>query len=149
MNNGLYRAEDERDNCGFGLIAHMKGQASHRLLQTAITSLTCMTHRGAIGADGKTGDGCGLLLQKPDAFLRAVAKSSFNTELAEHYGIGQLFLSHNAMRAASARANVEAALSEQGFQVAGWRVVPIDPPSAADSRAASSAWWYGMTTWVL
>ena len=126
MNTGLYRSEDERDNCGFGLIAHIKGCASHRLLQTAITSLTCMTHRGAIAADGKTGDGCGLLLQKPDAFLRKVAKSSFNTELSEHYGIGQLFLSHNAVRAASARANVEAALTEQGFAIAGWRVVPTD-----------------------
>ncbi len=137
MDNGLYRAEDERDNCGFGLIAHMKGQASHRLLQTAITSLTCMTHRGAIGADGKTGDGCGLLLQKPDAFLRAVAKSSFNTELSAHYGIGQIFLSHNALRAASARANVETALTEQGFQVAGWRLVPIDRSVLGEIALAS------------
>ena len=65
---GLYRPEEFRDNCGFGLIAHIKGEASHRLLQTAIESLTCMTHRGGIAADGRTGDGCGLLLQMPDAF---------------------------------------------------------------------------------
>ena len=59
---GLYRPEEFRDNCGFGLIAHIKGQPSHRLLETAIESLTCMTHRGGIAADGKTGDGCGLLI---------------------------------------------------------------------------------------
>ena len=75
MSTGLYRPEDVRDNCGFGLIAHMQGEPSHKLLQTAIESLTCMTHRGGIAADGKTGDGCGLLLKKPDGFLRAVAKA--------------------------------------------------------------------------
>ena len=64
MNKGLHQPGEFRDNCGFGLIAHMEGQASHDLLKTAIESLTCMTHRGGIAADGKTGDGCGLLLQK-------------------------------------------------------------------------------------
>ena len=55
MSAGLYSPEDVRDNCGFGLIAHMSGDASHRLLQVAIESLTCMTHRGGIAADGRTG----------------------------------------------------------------------------------------------
>ena len=54
---GLYNPDEFRDNCGFGMIAHQQGVASHRLLQTAIESLTCMTHRGGIAADGKTGDG--------------------------------------------------------------------------------------------
>ncbi len=126
MSEGLYRIEDERDNCGFGLIAHMKGQASHRLVRTAIESLRCMTHRGAIGADGKTGDGCGLLFKKPDAFLRAVARENFPVELTSLYGVGQLFLSHDADRAARARANVEAGLKAEGLQVVGWRAVPVD-----------------------
>ncbi|MEQ9566664.1 MAG: hypothetical protein RLN85_12810, partial [Pseudomonadales bacterium] len=69
MPSGLYNIDEFKDNCGFGLIAHLKGERSHRLLETAIESLTCMTHRGGIAADGKTGDGCGLLLQKPDSFL--------------------------------------------------------------------------------
>ena len=77
MMTGLYHPSEFKDNCGFGLIAHMKGEASHELLQTAIESLTCMTHRGGIAADGKTGDGCGLLLQKPDAFLRKAAEVHF------------------------------------------------------------------------
>ena len=62
MRAGLFRPEEFKDNCGFGLIAHMQGEASHHLLQTAIQSLTCMTHRGGINADGKTGDSCGLLM---------------------------------------------------------------------------------------
>src|SRR3546814_2561895 len=72
MKAGLYQPDEFKDNCGFGLIAHMQGEPSHTLLQTAIEALTCMTHRGGINADGKTGDGCGLLIQKPDEFMRAI-----------------------------------------------------------------------------
>src|SRR3546814_17143771 len=87
MRAGLFRPEEFKDNCGFGLIAHMQGEASHHLLKTAIQSLTCMTHRGGINADGKTGDGCGLLMQKPDAFLRAQALEHFNAELPAQYAV--------------------------------------------------------------
>jgi glutamate synthase (NADPH/NADH) large chain len=126
MSTGLYSPDDVRDNCGFGLIAHMEGKASHTLLQTAIESLTCMTHRGGIAADGKTGDGCGLLLKKPDGFLRGVAREACGAELTASYGVGQLFMSNNAERAAEARAKFEAVLSNNKLQVAGWREVPID-----------------------
>lgn len=64
----LYDQSQERDNCGFGLIAHIEGEPSHKVVRTAIHALARMQHRGAILADGKTGDGCGLLLQKPDHF---------------------------------------------------------------------------------
>ena len=74
MTRSICRLDDFKDNCGFGLIAHSKGNASHKLLQNAIEALTCMTHRGGVAADGKTGDGCGLLMQKPDGFLRTVVK---------------------------------------------------------------------------
>lgn len=60
----LYDKSLERDNCGFGLIAHIEGEPSHKVVRTAIHALARMQHRGAILADGKTGDGCGLLLQK-------------------------------------------------------------------------------------
>ena len=75
-NKGLYDPRFERDNCGFGLIAHMDGKPSHWLLETAIKALGRMTHRGAIAADGKTGDGCGLLLKKPDSFLKSTAANT-------------------------------------------------------------------------
>src|ERR1700683_5626287 len=70
---GLCRAAYEKDSCGFGLIASLDDRASHWVLQTAISSLNRLTHRGAIATDGKTGDGCGLLIKQPTAFLRAVA----------------------------------------------------------------------------
>ena len=123
---GLYRPEEFRDNCGFGLIAHIEGEASHRLLQTAIESLTCMTHRGGIAADGRTGDGCGLLLQMPDAFMRAEAKAALNVDLGEHYAVGMLFLSRDESLQQASREAMEAALTAEGLPVFGWREVPID-----------------------
>ena len=123
---GLYRPEEFRDNCGFGLIAHIEGEASHRLLQTAIESLTCMTHRGGIAADGRTGDGCGLLLQMPDAFMRAEAKAVLGVDLGEHYAVGMLFLSQDGTLQQAAREAMESALMAEGLPVFGWREVPID-----------------------
>ena len=137
MKTGLYRHEDVRDNCGFGMIAHMQGEPSHRLLQTAIEALTCMTHRGAILADGKSGDGCGLLLQKPDGFLRAVAKEQFGVDLGQHYAVGQIFMSHDAAAAANERATVERCLVERGFEVVGWRETPVNPSVCGEIALSS------------
>ena len=89
---GLYQPEFERDSCGFGLIAHMDDQASHKLVQSAITALQRMTHRGAVAADGKTGDGCGLLMKKPDPFLRREA-AKLGIELPQDYCAGNVYFS--------------------------------------------------------
>ena len=137
MNAGLFRPEEFRDNCGFGLIAHTSGDASHRLLQTAIESLTCMTHRGGIAADGKTGDGCGLLIQMPDQFMRQLARECFDVELSESYGVGQIFLSQDADKAAASRAATEAALQGEGLTVLGWREVPTDSSVCGEIALAS------------
>src|ERR1051325_3419062 len=123
MKAGLYQPDEFKDNCGFGLIAHMQGEPSHTLLQTAIEALTCMTHRGGINSDGKTGDGCGLLIQKPDSFLRAVAKESCNAELSAIYGVGAIMLSREVDKADRARAILAEELTGQGLIVAGWREV--------------------------
>ena len=125
-NAGLYSLDEFKDNCGFGLIAHIKGQASHSLLEKGIESLTCMTHRGGIAADGKTGDGCGLLLQKPDGFLRTIFKETFGSELSEHYGIGSLMLSKSVKAQANAKKAVEEELAHYGFDDVHWREVPIN-----------------------
>lgn len=125
MSAGLYSPEEFRDNCGFGLIAHMSGDASHRLLQVAIESLTCMTHRGGIAADGRTGDGCGLLMQMPEGFMRELAAEHFDFS-GGRLAIGQLFLSQDAERAALARTAMEQAIRDGGMQVLGWRPVPVD-----------------------
>ena len=126
MSAGLYSPEQFRDNCGFGLIAHTSGDISHRLLQTAIESLTCMTHRGGIAADGKTGDGCGLLLQMPVAFMRTLARECFATEMGDNFAVGQIFLSQDVEKSAAGRRALEAALCEQDLRVVGWRSVPIE-----------------------
>ena len=126
MTTGLYHPDEFRDNCGFGLIAHMKGEASHKLLQTAIESLTCMTHRGGIAADGKTGDGCGLLLQSPKAFLNKAAEAAFGKKPGDLFAVGQVFLALEDAKAAAGRAAIERRLTEQGLEIMGWREVPVD-----------------------
>ena len=134
--SGLYRPEFEKDSCGFGLIAHMDGKASHWLVQTAVNSLACLTHRGAVAADGKTGDGCGLLMKLPAAFFRRVATEAGLT-LAERFAVGMVFLNREDARAEAARQCVNKELAGQGFRVAGWRAVPVDP-SACGAEALKS-----------
>src|ERR1700675_1306718 len=116
---GLWRASYERDSCGFGLIASLDDQASHWVLQTAISSLNRLTHRGAIAADGKTGDGCGLLVKLPTAFLRAVAAESGLT-LAPLFAAGLVFLNRDAGLAAHARRILTEQLQLEKLQVAGF-----------------------------
>ena len=120
---GLYKDAYERDSCGFGLIANLDDQPSHWLVRTAITSLNRLTHRGAIAGDGKTGDGCGLLLKRPEGFLRAVAAEA-GIELTEKFASGLVFLNRDPELAQAARATVEAQVQRQGLEVAGWRKVP-------------------------
>jgi len=137
MSAGLYSPDEFRDNCGFGLIAHTAGDASHRLLQAAIESLTCMTHRGGIAADGKTGDGCGLLLQMPHSFMRAVAEEALDTSLPRAFAVGQVFLSADVERADAARREMQRAIEEQGLTVVGWREVPTDSSVCGEIALAS------------
>ncbi|MDN5850102.1 MAG: glutamate synthase large subunit, partial [Nitrococcus sp.] len=120
------RSELEKDNCGFGLIAHMDGEASHWLVETAVSALTRLTHRGAVAADGKSGDGCGLLMKRPSTFLRTVAAEA-GLGLAEDFAVGCVFLSRAPAKAKKARTILEQALTAHGLPVAGWRTLPINP----------------------
>ncbi len=124
MNAGLYRPGEFRDNCGFGLIAHMEGQKSHDLLQTAIHALNCMTHRGGIAADGKTGDGCGLLIQIPDSFFRKVSRQQLGCDLPNLYAVGMVFL--NPYDPEPGAEVLTQALGNEGLNVIGWRDVPVN-----------------------
>ncbi|MFP1916210.1 glutamate synthase large subunit [Lonsdalea quercina] len=122
----LYDASQEKDNCGFGLIAHIEGDPSHKVVRTAIHALARMQHRGAILADGKTGDGCGLLLQKPDRFFRLVAEER-GWRLAKNYSVGMMFLSQDEAVAKATRRIVEEELQNETLSVLGWREVPTNP----------------------
>ena len=79
-----------KDNCGFGLVANIKNKASHKVLDDAVTALERMMHRGAVAADGKTGDGSGLLLSMPTEFLTAEAKKS-GIELPTQFAVASVF----------------------------------------------------------
>ncbi|WP_125779003.1 glutamate synthase large subunit [Pseudoalteromonas rubra] len=122
----LYDSALEKENCGFGLIAHTQGQASHKLIRTAITGLDRMQHRGGIAADGKTGDGCGLLLQKPDSFFRAVAAEN-DWHLGKNYAVGMVFLNQDLALATQARDIINEELEKETLTLVGWRSVPTDP----------------------
>ena len=122
---GLYDPNDERDACGFGMIAQLDDQPSRALVDTAIAALSRMTHRGGVAADGLTGDGCGLLIRKPDAFLRALAAES-GIDPGVRFAAGLVFLPHDDALAAQCRATLEAELFRAGVAVKGWRVPPTD-----------------------
>ncbi|NIA27010.1 MAG: glutamate synthase large subunit, partial [Desulfobulbaceae bacterium] len=123
---GLYDPAFERDSCGFGLIANLDDMPSHWVVETAISALARLTHRGAVAADGKTGDGSGLLIKFPGSFLRAVADEE-GLQLGVRFAAGLVFLSQDADLAAAARNTIETAVAEVGLEIAGWRVVPTDP----------------------
>lgn len=121
----LYRPQFEQDSCGFGLLANMDDKPSHWLVQTAISSLACLTHRGAVAADGKSGDGCGLLFRKPDAFLRAVA-GELGLVVADKYAAGLVFMHQDEARRDASRTVLKNELESQGLIVAGFRPVPVN-----------------------
>ncbi|MFT5311742.1 MAG: glutamate synthase (NADPH/NADH) large chain [Paraglaciecola sp.] len=131
----LYHPNDSKDNCGFGLIAHIKGKASHTLVETAIHGLHRMQHRGGIAADGKTGDGCGLLLQKPDSFFNEIALEN-GWKLSKEYGVGMIFLNQNEELARRGREVLNEELLRETLSVVGWRVVPTDHSVLGDLAAS-------------
>ena len=133
----LYNPNDSRDNCGFGLIAQIHGEASHKLVGTAIEALDRMQHRGGIAADGKTGDGCGLLLQKPDAFFHSIAEEN-GWKLGKKYGVGMIFLNQDTEKAQIARDVINEELVKETLTVVGWREVPVDHSVLGDLAATGA-----------
>ena len=131
----MHNREDVRENCGFGLIAHLEGKPSHKIVRTAITSLDRMQHRGGISADGKTGDGCGLLLQKPDAFFRSIAEEN-QWRLGKKYGVGTLFLSQDPIKAQAAKRIIRQEIENEMLELVGWRVVPTNTSVLGEIAAA-------------
>ena len=127
----LYDPEFERDSCGFGLIANLDDLPSHWVIETAIAALTRLTHRGAVAADGKTGDGCGLLIKSPTGFLRAVGEE-LGFKLNQRFAAGSVFLSQDESIASAARTVIEKAIQETGLGVVGWRAVPLNPDACGE-----------------
>ncbi|NJQ02458.1 glutamate synthase large subunit [Streptomyces zingiberis] len=119
---GMYDPRDEHDACGVGFVATLTGEASHELVERALTVLRNLEHRGATGSEPDSGDGAGILLQVPDAFFRE--KVSFTLPEAGAYAVGIAFLPAGDSEAA---ARVEAIAADEGLTVLGRREVPVAP----------------------
>jgi glutamate synthase (NADPH/NADH) large chain len=133
---GLYDPKFEKDSCGFGLISNIDDKPSHWLVKTSIEALARLTHRGAVAADGKSGDGCGLLLKKPDGFLRAEGKK-LGIHCARRYAVGLVFVSPFEGETEISQDIIKQTVIDQGLEFAGWREVPIDK-SACGGEALKS-----------
>jgi len=132
----LYRPAQERDACGTGFVADISGRPSHRILEMAITAVTNLTHRGALDADAKTGDGAGVSFQVPKAFFADEIRALGREVTPEDVAVGMVFLpGSDDDQAGRCRHALTAAAVEQGLEVFGWRVVPVDPSILGDAAA--------------
>lgn len=134
---GLYDPRHEHDACGVAFVATLTGVASHQIIQQGIQALLNLDHRGAAGAEVNSGDGAGILIQVPDAFLRDVAKDAgFELPPQHAYAVGTAFLPSDAEEAAKTRQRIEEIAAEEGLAVLGWRDVPVDPSSLGTTAHA-------------
>ncbi|QHY94974.1 Glutamate synthase [NADPH] large chain [Streptomyces sp. S4.7] len=120
---GMYDPRNEHDACGVGFVATLTGVPGHEMVEQALTVLRNLEHRGATGSEPDSGDGAGILLQIPDAFLREV--SGFELPGAGSYAVGIAFLpAENPDEAVS---RIETIAADEGIDVLGWREVPVAP----------------------
>jgi glutamate synthase (NADPH/NADH) large chain len=136
---GLYRPDHEHDACGVGFVAHLRGEASHRMIDHALTVLENLEHRGAEGSDPSTGDGAGLLLHIPHRLFLAEAER-LGIPLPNKpgmYGVGMVFLPRNEARRDQVRTLIEEIVEDEEQEVLGWREVPVDESAAGMAARAS------------
>jgi len=135
---GLYDPAQERDSCGIGFVANIKGQKSHDIIVKGIQVLINLTHRGACGCDPETGDGAGVLIQIPHKFFaRECAKRGFTLPAAGEYGVGMTFLPVERHDRLQCEGILERIVTEEGLTVLGWRDTPIN--GAAIGREARNS----------
>ncbi len=138
---GLYRPELEKDACGVGFVAHIKGERSHQIVQDAKRIGCSMDHRGARGSEANTGDGAGILTALPHEFLAKVARSDLGIDLPEpgRYAAGIVFLPPNSDQRDFCKKLVERLCEEEGQSLIGWREVPTDADAADIGPTARAA----------
>ncbi len=131
---GLYDPSNEHDACGVGFVAHIKGMQSHAIVRQGLQVLENLTHRGAVGADPRAGDGAGILIQIPDNFLRAEC-AGLGIELPElsQYAVGMIFLPQEAQTRAECEALIERVTEDEEQLLLGWRDVPTDNRGLGES----------------
>ena len=120
---GLYRPDSEADSCGVAMIATLRGTPQHRIVQHALEALRNLDHRGAVGAEENTGDGTGIMVQLPDAFLREV--SGLDLPPLGQYAAGIAFVPREADGRAAVLETLERVAAEEGLRLLGTREVPV------------------------
>jgi glutamate synthase (NADPH/NADH) large chain len=122
---GVYLPEFEHDNCGAGFICSLKGEKTNSIIHDALEILIKLEHRGAVSADGKTGDGAGILIESPHKFLQKAC----DFELPDHreYAVGMVFLPKGINQYTYCINALETEIKNQGLEVLGWREVPVNP----------------------
>ncbi len=138
MNKSLWRPEFEHDACGVGFIADVSGRPSHRILRMAIQGVCCVTHRGAVSADAKTGDGAGILTQIPrKLFARELARMGYPKANVQELAVGVFFLPQDPSTRMAAKGIVDRIVREQGLTHYGWREVPVNPDALGDKALST------------
>ena len=131
---GLYDPRNEHDACGVGFIVHIKGHKSHAIVSQGLELLRNLTHRGAVGADPYAGDGAGILIQMPDAFLRAECdKQGLSLPAEGDYAVGMVFLPRDASNRASCETLFTEIIAREKAVLLGWRDVPVDNHELGDT----------------
>src|SRR5512137_1280955 len=135
---GLYDPSNEHDSCGFGFVVDIQGRKSHDIVEKALEVLLNLEHRGAAGAERNTGDGAGITLQTPDAFLRREArKLGIELPAPGRYAAGMIFLPRDAASRAFCERKLEDMLVAEGQRVLGWRDVPFDASTLGETAQRS------------
>jgi glutamate synthase (NADPH) large chain len=131
---GLFDPALEKDSCGVGFIADIKGRKSHKIVEDALTILVNLEHRGAVGADPRAGDGAGILVQMPHKFFaKKAVELGFTLPAPGHYAIGVLFLPHDAAWRQEIMDTYATIAARDGMTILGWRDVPTDNSSLGES----------------
>lgn len=138
VRQGLYDPSFEKDACGMGFVAHIKGRASHDIVSKALTMLTNMEHRGGQGSEPNSGDGAGILLQIPHNFFEVEMRQlGYQLPEAGQYGVGMLFLTHDEELRKAQEAELARIIEEEGQQLIGFRNVPTYDEMLGQSAKAA------------
>ena len=132
---GLYLPEFEHENCGAGFICNLNGEKTNQIIHDALEILVKLEHRGGISADGKTGDGAGLLIDIPHEYFVRVC--DFTLPKQRNYAVGMVFLPKNSNQYQFCKTTFEQEIEEQGLSVIGWRIVPVDSTQLGEIAKAS------------
>ena len=138
---GLYDPAQERDSCGVGLVADIKGRPSHQIMLDAFHVNSRMDHRGGCGFEANTGDGAGILVGLPRDFFRRIAQDELGGDLPaeDQFAVGNLFLPRSSDERERCRSFINGIIAEEGQRLVGWRPVPVDAEGANVGPAAQAA----------